>query len=176
VSTGTSGGAKVSLPTVGTTVPPHQRQTSGLAAVVSFDYTPARWNRSTCPRPAAAGPRWSNAGHLPPVVAGPDEQIRVLDGDRPELLLGVDADAPRRDHVVTIPRGSTVLLCTDGLVERRDQLFDTGVDRLRAEFGALWQEPVGPLVDQLLARLLPDRAEDDVALVAVRLRAQDRSA
>jgi two-component system, chemotaxis family, sensor kinase Cph1 len=120
--------------------------------------------------------RWSNAGHLPPVIALPDGEIQVLDGDRPDLLLGVFPDAPRQDHVLTVPRGSTVLLYTDGLVERRDQLFDDGVQRLRAEFGALWQRPVDQLVDQLLARLVPDRAEDDVALVAVRLEPQVRSA
>jgi chemotaxis family two-component system sensor kinase Cph1 len=120
--------------------------------------------------------RWSNAGHLPPLVALPDGQIQVLGSGRPDLLLGVDADAPRRDQVLTIPRGSTVLLYTDGLVERRDQLFDTGVELLREQFEALWQEPVDRLADMLLARLVPDRAEDDVALVAVRLNPQDRPA
>ncbi|MCZ2824415.1 MULTISPECIES: SpoIIE family protein phosphatase [unclassified Modestobacter] len=120
--------------------------------------------------------RWANAGHLPPVVAGPDGQVEVLDGARADLLLGVDATAARRDHVLTIPRGSTVLLYTDGLVERRDQLFDIGVERLREEFGRVWQEPVDELADQLLARMLPDRAEDDVALVTVRLKPQDQPA
>jgi serine phosphatase RsbU (regulator of sigma subunit) len=119
--------------------------------------------------------RWSNAGHLPPLVAGPDGAISVLDDARHDLLLGVSAEAPRRESVLTVPRGSTVLLYTDGLVERRDQLFDDGVERLRAEFAALWREPVDRLADQLLARLVPDRAEDDVALVAVRLNPQDRS-
>src|SRR4051794_24797546 len=102
--------------------------------------------------------RWSNAGHLPPLVAGPDGVVEVLDGGRPDLLLGVDADAVRHDHVRTIPRGSTVLLYTDGLVERRDQLFDDGVQRLRTEMGTLWREPVDRIADQLLARLVPDRA------------------
>jgi serine phosphatase RsbU (regulator of sigma subunit) len=69
-----------------------------------------------------------------------------------------------------------VLLYTDGLVERRDQLFDDGVQRLRQEFGTLWEEPVDRIADQLLARMLPDHAEDDVALVAVRLKPQARSA
>ncbi len=120
--------------------------------------------------------RWSNAGHLPPVVASPDGTISVLGGARPDLLLGVDAAAPRQDHVLTVPRGSTVLLYTDGLVERRDQLFDDGIEQLRADFGELWQEPVARLVDQLLARLVPGGADDDVAVVAVRLKPQDRPA
>jgi len=120
--------------------------------------------------------RWSSAGHLPPVVAGPDGAVSVLDDARPDMLLGVDAGARRQDHVLTVQRGSTVLLYTDGLVERRDQLFDDGITRLCEEFAAAWREPVDQLADRLLARLLPDRAEDDVALVAVRLDPQEPSA
>jgi serine phosphatase RsbU (regulator of sigma subunit) len=117
--------------------------------------------------------RWSNAGHLPPVVAGPDGRVQVLDDARADLLLGVDPAARRDDHELTVARGSTVLLYTDGLVERRDQVFDDGVQRLHTELGTLWSEPVDRLVDQLLTRLVPDRAEDDVALVAVRLNPED---
>ncbi|WP_369131146.1 SpoIIE family protein phosphatase [Modestobacter roseus] len=116
--------------------------------------------------------RWSNAGHLPPVVQDPDGGVAVLDGPHPELLLGVHPDAPRRDHVTTVARGSTVLLYTDGLVERRDQVFDEGVARLCAELANLADRPVGEIADVLLARLLPDGAEDDVALIAVRLNEQ----
>ena len=117
--------------------------------------------------------RWSNAGHLPPVVVDPDGTIRVLDDARADLLLGVDGDAHRQEHQLTVPRGSMVLLYTDGLVERRDQLFDTGIERLVEELRELWREPAGVVADQLLARLVPERAEDDVALVAVRLNPQD---
>ena len=66
--------------------------------------------------------------------------------------------------------GSTLLLYTDGLVERRDQVFDDGVDLLAAALGDLQDLPVDGLCDELLARLLPDGAEDDVALVAVCVR------
>jgi chemotaxis family two-component system sensor kinase Cph1 len=118
--------------------------------------------------------RWSNAGHLPPLIAGPDGTISVLDGARPDLLLGVDPSAARQDHVLTVPRGSTVLLYTDGLVERRDRLFDDGIAQLRTAFAALWREPVDRLADQLLDRLVAGGAEDDVALVAVRLNPQER--
>ncbi|MGY1750212.1 SpoIIE family protein phosphatase [Modestobacter sp. SYSU DS0511] len=117
--------------------------------------------------------RWSNAGHLPPLVQHPDGSVQVLDGPRAELLLGVSTDAPRREHVTTVARGSTVLLYTDGLVERRDQVFDEGVERLRTELTTLGGRPVDEIADTLIARLLPsDGAEDDVALIAVRLNAQ----
>ncbi|MGY5884604.1 SpoIIE family protein phosphatase [Modestobacter lacusdianchii] len=116
--------------------------------------------------------RWSNAGHPPPVLLLPDGSTRVLTADRAELLVGVHLDAVRRDHVVTVPRGSTVLFYTDGLVERRDQVFDVGIEALAAELTTLAGLPIAELADQLLSRLLPERAEDDVALIAVRLNPQ----
>ncbi len=72
-----------------------------------------------------------------------------------------------------VERGSTVLLFTDGLVERRDQVFDDGVDRLLDELGTLAERPLEQLCDDLLARVVPGRGEDDVALVAVRLHPED---
>lgn len=120
--------------------------------------------------------RWSNAGHLPPVVLFPDGSTEVLTRAPAELLAGVHIGAVRRDHEVTLPRGATVLLYTDGLVERRDQLFDAGIARLREELTALRDLPTAELADELLARVLPERAEDDVALIAVRLAPQDRPA
>ncbi|MGY1855588.1 SpoIIE family protein phosphatase [Modestobacter sp. SYSU DS0290] len=116
--------------------------------------------------------RWSNAGHLPPVVQDPDGVVQVLDGPHPELLLGVSPGAPRREHVTTVARGSTVVLYTDGLVERRDQVFDEGVERLRAELATLGGRPVADISDALITRLLPHGAEDDVALITVRLNEQ----
>ena len=124
-------------------------------------------------RLAAAGDgplvlRWSNAGHLPPLVVGPDGAQQVLSA--PGLMLGVDPTATRADAEVVLEPGSTVLLYTDGLVERRDQVFDEGIEQLQQALAGLRQRPVEDLSDALLAGMLPaERAEDDVALVAVRL-------
>ncbi|MGY1641479.1 SpoIIE family protein phosphatase [Geodermatophilus sp. SYSU D00703] len=124
------------------------------------------------PDPASGGARlrWCSAGHLPPLVVGPDGVAEALTVPRAGLLLGVDPTATRGESEVLLAPGSTVLLYTDGLVERRDQLFDDGVARLREELPALRERPVGEICDEVLARLLPEGAEDDVALVAVRLR------
>ena len=112
--------------------------------------------------------RWSNAGHLPPLVVGPDGAQQVLSA--PGLMLGVDPTATRADAEVVLEPGSTVLLYTDGLVERRDQVFDEGIEQLQRALAGLRQRPVEDLSDALLAGMLPaERAEDDVALVAVRL-------
>ena len=70
----------------------------------------------------------------------------------------------------TFPAGSTLVLYTDGLVERRDADLDTGIARLREAHVDLVGLPLEELLDELLERLVQGRPEDDVALVAVRLR------
>jgi serine phosphatase RsbU (regulator of sigma subunit) len=117
--------------------------------------------------------RWSSAGHPPPVLLLPDGRVQVLD-ELPDLLLGVDPSAGRRDRVAVLPAGSTVLLYTDGLVERRDRDLDAGTTELvavLAEYAAL---PLADLCDRVLQRLFLPDAEDDVALLAVRLHSQAR--
>jgi PAS domain S-box-containing protein len=117
--------------------------------------------------------RWSSAGHPPPVLLLPDGRVQVLD-ELPDLLLGVDPAAARRDRVAVLPAGSTVLLYTDGLVERRDRDLDAGTAQLvavLAEYAAL---PLADLCDRVLERLFLPDAEDDVALLAVRLHSQGR--
>jgi PAS domain S-box-containing protein len=126
--------------------------------------------------------RWSNAGHPPPVVVGDPRdsheppRTEVLWGREPNLLLGLEPGAPRDETVVTLQSGSTLLLYTDGLVERRGELIDTGIERLTdvlAELvvGGLALEE---LCDELLRRMLSAKPDDDVAIVAVRLYREHR--
>jgi serine phosphatase RsbU (regulator of sigma subunit) len=121
--------------------------------------------------------RWSNAGHPPPLVTGPPDRpdVRVLWGPQPNLLLGFAPDVPRDESEVALVRGSTVLLYTDGLVERRGQPLDDGIDVLTSVFEELTARglELEELCDELLRRLLPARPEDDVAVVAVRLHPED---
>jgi PAS domain S-box-containing protein len=118
--------------------------------------------------------RWANAGHLPPLVVNPDGSVAELAAWKGDLLLGVDPAVERQESVVTLDRGSTVLLFTDGLVERRDADLDAGLVRLREALAEVAHLPLQELLDEVLERLVDGRPEDDVALVAVRLHAQDR--
>ncbi|MGY1640455.1 SpoIIE family protein phosphatase [Geodermatophilus sp. SYSU D00703] len=118
--------------------------------------------------------RWANAGHLPPLVINPDGTVAELASWKGDLLLGVDHEARRQESVVTLDRGSTVLLFTDGLVERRDADLDAGMVRLREALTDLAGQPLEDLLDHVIKRLVDGRPEDDVALVAVRLHPQDR--
>jgi serine phosphatase RsbU (regulator of sigma subunit) len=113
--------------------------------------------------------RWANAGHPAPMVVAPDGGVSVLGGRTGDLLLGVDASAARAEPSVELTPGSTVLLYTDGLVERRDSTLDEGTDRLVAQLRELADRPLAELCDALLERLLRGTPQDDVALVAVRL-------
>ncbi len=128
--------------------------------------------------PAQAGTglrtlRWSSAGHLPPLLLGPTGPPAVL--ERPaDLLLGLVPDAEREDHVVPLQPGATVVLYSDGLVERRGETLDAGLERLAAAAGRLADRDLEDLCDALLAELAGD-AEDDVALVALRAHPQDRA-
>ena len=116
------------------------------------------------------GFEWSSAGHLPPIVALPDGQCLVLeDGLRNDPMLWVRPDRERRNRQVMLPAGSTLLLYTDGLIETRRQDVDTGIERARQALHRHRDLALEPLLDAVLADTVGSRAEDDVALLAVRL-------
>ncbi|MGI4895300.1 MAG: SpoIIE family protein phosphatase [Janthinobacterium lividum] len=112
--------------------------------------------------------RWSNAGHMPPLVVSCDGSVEVLRRD-PDLLLGVEAEFARADHVHGLPPGATVLLYTDGLVERRDASLDDGLGWLAQAVESLAGLDPAALCDAVLD-LVAGHAEDDVAVLAVRVR------
>ncbi|MCO7221477.1 SpoIIE family protein phosphatase [Klenkia sp. PcliD-1-E] len=116
--------------------------------------------------------RWSNAGHPAPLLVDADGEVVLLEGR--DLLLGVDHTAPRHDHEVPLAPGSTLLLHTDGLVERRGSDLDAGTARLVQTVGRLVRAGVGldELCDRVLATV-PRHPEDDVALIALRAHAED---
>ncbi|MBN1095551.1 SpoIIE family protein phosphatase [Blastococcus sp. TML/C7B] len=139
--------------------------TYATAAVASFE--PADGDGAA---PGAVRMRWSNAGHLPMLVIHPDGTLAELGEWQGDLMLGVDPGALRRDSEVRLAEGTTVLMFTDGLIERRTRDLDTGMARLRRIAGELADRPLAELCDEIIERMVDGRAEDDVALVAIRLR------
>ncbi len=113
---------------------------------------------------------WSNAGHLPLLVIHPDGTLGELGEWRGDLLLGVDPEAVRLQSDVELAAGATVLMFTDGLIERRTSDLDEGMARLREAATELAGRPLAELCDEIIDRLVQGRPEDDVALVAIRLR------
>jgi PAS domain S-box-containing protein len=113
--------------------------------------------------------RWSSAGHPAPVLLAPDGRVTLLDAVPADLLLGVDPDQPRTDHGTVLTAGCTLLLYTDGLVERRDREIDEGTAALVEVLAECTGLPLDQLCDRVLERLFLPDAEDDVAVLAVRL-------
>jgi sigma-B regulation protein RsbU (phosphoserine phosphatase) len=111
--------------------------------------------------------RWSNAGHPPPVLVCADGTTKLLER-RPELLLGVHAAPDRSDHELALAPGDTLLLYTDGLVERRTMPLDEGTEWLLRLLQEVGRKPLDQLCDTLL-REIGDAVDDDVALLAVRV-------
>ncbi|MBA2794285.1 MAG: SpoIIE family protein phosphatase, partial [Thermoleophilaceae bacterium] len=109
---------------------------------------------------------WASAGHLPPLLVS-SGAARLLQGAG-GVPLGVMPYATYEQGSAQLDPGDTVLLYTDGLVERPGEIIDDGLARLAAAA----HEATGGLerlCDELLAALVPSGgAVDDVALLAVR--------
>ncbi|WP_219418287.1 SpoIIE family protein phosphatase [Pseudonocardia nigra] len=111
---------------------------------------------------------WANAGHPPPVLVTPGTGPQVLMGRAMGAAL-IRTDAPPRGQgEIGLPRGSTLLLYTDGLVERRDADLADSIDELAARAFHAAHLPLGELCDTLLAAA---PTTDDVALLALRATA-----
>ncbi|HEX4010666.1 MAG TPA: SpoIIE family protein phosphatase [Solirubrobacteraceae bacterium] len=113
----------------------------------------------------------ARAGHPPPALRGADGSVRFLD-TRNTLPLGVDdRTAPGEAEYPFVP-GETLLLFTDGLIERRRESISVGLDRLSEAFAGA-PEGVEDICDHVLAETVSEQgSHDDVALLAVRLLPQ----
>ncbi len=80
--------------------------------------------------PVAGTLRYTSAGHPPALIVSPNGSARFLDGGRGWPLAVADPDRPRPEAVAELEPGSTILLYTDGLVERRNERLEDGLARL----------------------------------------------
>ncbi|MEU6389070.1 SpoIIE family protein phosphatase [Streptomyces sp. NPDC046939] len=111
---------------------------------------------------------YSSAGHPPGILARPDGTTQLLESGR-SFPLAVRTGQPRPEATCTIPARSTLLLYTDGLVERRRRPLSVGI----AQAGEALQDGRDTAVDDLathvMSRLAPaDGFDDDVALLLYR--------
>ncbi|QFZ19479.1 SpoIIE family protein phosphatase [Saccharothrix syringae] len=111
---------------------------------------------------------YSAAGHPPGVVAHPDGTTELLDGGR-SIPLAVRPDRPRPEATAVVPPRATLVLYTDGLVERRRRPLDEGIERVAATLRDGRTSPVDELATRLMTDLAPEGGyEDDVALLVYR--------
>ena len=116
--------------------------------------------------PAEGTLRWVNAGHLPPLLLVGERMPHFLEGGR-SVPLGV-MPFPKFDEVeARLEPGGTIVLYTDGLVERPGKHIDDGLEKLAEEVRAAPGSPE-ELCDHLLETMVPEQgASDDVALLAL---------
>jgi serine phosphatase RsbU (regulator of sigma subunit) len=105
------------------------------------------------------------AGHPPPVVAAPGQPATFVDV-RISPPVGTGRDLHREAVTVPLQPGAVMVLYTDGLVERRGQVLDVGLERLRTTVSTAAADTVAR---EVMHRLVADSAPiDDVALVVIR--------
>ncbi len=111
---------------------------------------------------------YSSAGHVPPVFAtGAGYPELLTDGH--SVPLAVHRREPRPQASRPLPAGSTLLLYTDGLVERRDRSIDEQIDQVARVLFDTAALPVDAVADEILTRLAPTAGyDDDVAIVVYR--------
>jgi serine phosphatase RsbU (regulator of sigma subunit)/anti-sigma regulatory factor (Ser/Thr protein kinase) len=108
---------------------------------------------------------FASAGHPPPLVIDPAGDARFLEEAR-SVPLGAHAGTRYREAVVRLEPGSTIVLYTDGLVERRGGSLNQGLERLVSEASGRPAEPES-LCNRLIGALVGDEPPpDDIALLA----------
>ncbi|MGV9703800.1 SpoIIE family protein phosphatase [Streptomyces sp. NPDC003483] len=111
---------------------------------------------------------YSSAGHPPGILALPDGTTQLLDGGR-YAPLAVRPGARRPQAECTVPARATLLLYTDGLVERRRRPLTTGIDQAGEAVQDGRETAVDELATQVMTRLAPVNGyDDDVALLLYR--------
>ena len=119
--------------------------------------------------PAASSVVAAQAGHLPPMLVLPGGATRLLELP-PGLPLGLGAES-FEPTLISLPRGATVALYTDGLVESRVRPIDDGLAALRDALGSALDGPgtLDDACDRVTGRLR-QHGEDDITLVLARIR------
>lgn len=128
-------------------------------------FTTLIYGRVSC----AGGPtvfRWSNAGHPAPLLVGPDGEPRLLPGV--DVVLGVDPHGTREDREVELVAGCTLLLYTDGLVERRRDPDDISTAELLDLVRSGARLPLPDFCDHLVRGTAADTG-DDIVVLALRV-------
>jgi PAS domain S-box-containing protein len=118
--------------------------------------------------PERATVDYSSAGHLPAIVVDPDGGHTLLDRALSPPL-AVVRTAIRTEATAILPVGSSMLLYTDGLVERRGEILDTGLDRaIRALTNYRDFSPEDTITHTLRDLIGSGHDDDDVALLLYR--------
>jgi serine phosphatase RsbU (regulator of sigma subunit)/anti-sigma regulatory factor (Ser/Thr protein kinase) len=119
--------------------------------------------------PVAGTVTYSCAGHPPPILVTDGADYRLLDQARSLPLAMLPADWRRSQATATLPPGATLMLYTDGLVERRNQPLDKGIDAAAVTVAEYAQDHPDDVADRVMSAMTPAAGyEDDVAVLVYR--------
>ncbi len=119
--------------------------------------------------PAAGTVTYSCAGHPPPILVTAAGQYRLLEQARSLPLAMLPAGWQRSQATATLPPGATLMLYTDGLVERRNQTLDKGIDAAAVTIAERAQDHPDDVADHVMSAMTPAAGyEDDVAVLIYR--------
>ncbi|MGW6399146.1 SpoIIE family protein phosphatase [Streptomyces sp. NPDC055134] len=114
----------------------------------------------------------ASSGHPGPAVVRPDGTVTLLDVPvSPPLGLG--DGMPMETLELLLPEGSQLVLYTNGLIEGRHRDFDTGIELLRAALSDGANRTPQETCTDVLDAVMPERPDDDVALMVARTRLLD---
>jgi len=114
--------------------------------------------------------RYACAGHPPPALLAPEGGASLAWGGRSLPFDTHPLAPPRPDAWADLAPGTTLVLYTDGLVERRDRPVMAGLDELLGVLDRLGDEPPAALVEALRRELTGGApGTDDVCVLALRL-------
>lgn len=108
----------------------------------------------------------ASAGHLPPILA--DESGCRVVPTAPGIAFGVGATGERLTSRLSVPSGGSLVVVTDGLVERRDEDIDVGMERVVAATRTARGRSAARLLAHVVAAGSPGGADDDVTVVTLR--------
>jgi PAS domain S-box-containing protein len=112
---------------------------------------------------------YSNAGHMPAVLAGPEPGQTTMLTDAASVPLAVRRDEPRPQTSRVLPQGSTLMVFTDGLVERKHESIDDGIARAARLLDRMMKLPLQAVPGAVVHELAPASGyDDDVAMVIYR--------
>jgi len=106
--------------------------------------------------------RWASAGHPPPLLV--THRGVALLAEVTGTALVCTETPPRTEGEIALPAGSTLLLYTDGLVERRGTNLTDNLSALVSRVTVGARHLIEPLCDDLLAEAPTD---DDIAVLAI---------
>jgi len=119
--------------------------------------------------PLAGTVTYSCAGHPPPILVMAGEDYQLLGQARSLPLAMLPAGWRRSQAIATLFPGATLMLYTDGLIERRNQPLDKGIDAAAVTMAERAKDHPDDVADHVMSAMTPAAGyEDDVAVLIYR--------